>query len=137
MQIVAPNEPVVLISFETSIGDVSGMINFCIPFLVIEPVTAQFSAQTWFGYAKGGKAEKNKVFLQKGLEEAAVDCVVELAETNISVSDFLNLKVGDVLMTDTLTSSEISFIIESKEKFRGKAGAFHRHKAIQLTRKID
>ena len=50
-QIVRPSEMIVLVTFETRIGDAEGMINFCIPYLTIEPVIHKLSAQyiysTW------------------------------------------------------------------------------------------
>ena len=39
MQIVPPNEVVVLISFELTLGDVRGMMNLCIPFNSIERIS--------------------------------------------------------------------------------------------------
>src|SRR5690606_28072059 len=38
MQIVSPNETIALISFSTKIGETTGMINLCIPHVVIEPI---------------------------------------------------------------------------------------------------
>ena len=40
VQIVPPNEVVVLISFELTIGDVRGMMNLCIPFNSIERISS-------------------------------------------------------------------------------------------------
>ena len=45
VQIVPPNEVVVLISFELTIGDVRGMMNLCIPFNAIERISAQAVSQ--------------------------------------------------------------------------------------------
>jgi flagellar motor switch protein FliM len=47
-QIVPPNNMVVLISFETVIGEAKGFINLCIPYITIEPVMDRLSAQYWF-----------------------------------------------------------------------------------------
>lgn len=38
MQIVSPNETIALISLSTKIGDTTGMINLCIPHVVVEPI---------------------------------------------------------------------------------------------------
>ena len=37
-QIVAPSEMVVLVTLETKVGDEEGMMNFCIPYITIEPI---------------------------------------------------------------------------------------------------
>lgn len=38
LQMVSPNETVVVISLNTQIGDASGMINICIPHIVLETI---------------------------------------------------------------------------------------------------
>src|SRR5262245_17303286 len=43
VQIVPPNEVVVLISFELTLGELRGMINLCIPFNAIERVSSRFT----------------------------------------------------------------------------------------------
>ena len=50
VQIVPPNEVVVLISFEITIGDVRGMMNLCIPFNSIERIGGKLSANSWVTY---------------------------------------------------------------------------------------
>jgi flagellar motor switch protein FliM len=47
-QIVPPNEMTVLVTLETKIGDVEGMINICIPYLTIEPIMGKFSDSFWY-----------------------------------------------------------------------------------------
>ena len=38
LQMISPNETVVVISFNTIIGETSGMINICIPHVFLEPI---------------------------------------------------------------------------------------------------
>jgi flagellar motor switch protein FliM len=48
-QIVQPTEMTVLVTLETRVADVEGMINFCIPYLTIESVLDKFTTAYWFG----------------------------------------------------------------------------------------
>lgn len=132
MQIVAPNEPVVLISFEVTLGEVTGMINFCIPFLVIEPITAEFSAQTWFGYTKGGMEQVHQGYIQDGLARAVLRATVILAEATINVADLLTLKKGDIIQTQNRVGSEITMTVEGRKKFVGTPCAYRNKKAFQI-----
>lgn len=59
MQIVSPNETIALISLSTKIGDTTGMINLCIPHVVLEPIMSKLSAHQWF------VSEKNQASLKK------------------------------------------------------------------------
>lgn len=52
MQIVSPNETVAVISLSTKIGDTTGMINLCLPHVVLEPVMHKLSAHHWFAGQK-------------------------------------------------------------------------------------
>jgi len=47
-QIVPPSEMVVLITLETNIKGVEGIINICIPYLTIEPIVDKLSSLFWF-----------------------------------------------------------------------------------------
>jgi flagellar motor switch protein FliM len=53
-QIVPPTEMVVLVTLETKVGDVEGMMNFCIPYLTIEPIISKLSAQYWYSSVRRG-----------------------------------------------------------------------------------
>ena len=44
-QMVPPTEMVVVVTFETKIGDAEGMMNLCIPYITIEPIVPRLSAQ--------------------------------------------------------------------------------------------
>jgi flagellar motor switch protein FliM len=48
-QIVPPTMMTVLINLEAKIGDVEGMINFCIPYSTVEPIMEKFSSAHWYG----------------------------------------------------------------------------------------
>jgi flagellar motor switch protein FliM len=53
VQIVPPNEVVVVIGFEIKLASRAGTMSLCIPFNVIEPVVDALSAQSWFMAGKG------------------------------------------------------------------------------------
>ena len=47
LQMVSPNETVIVISLNTQVGDVTGMINICIPHVVLEPIISKLSVHYW------------------------------------------------------------------------------------------
>ncbi|MGA2377950.1 MAG: flagellar motor switch protein FliM, partial [Spirochaetia bacterium] len=53
-QIVPPSEMVVLVTLETKVGEVEGMMNFCIPYLTIEPIIPKLSAQYVYSSMRRG-----------------------------------------------------------------------------------
>jgi flagellar motor switch protein FliM len=132
VQIVPPNEVVVLISFELSIGDSRGMMNFCIPFNAIERISARLSANSWVSYGKKLATPENIKRISSQLSEALVEVVVDLAETNISTSDLIDLRVGDIIATEKDVERPLVVSVEGRPKFHAKPGAFKGRKAIEV-----
>ncbi len=135
MQIVAPNEPVVLICFELTMGESSGMVNICIPFMVIEPNINDFSQQAWFAYVRATH-EDDRVRLAATLSGAPVEVVCLLADTSIKLQDLLELEVGDVLQTTQSADAPATLLIENRSKFIGRAGVMNKHMAFRIQRPV-
>jgi flagellar motor switch protein FliM len=137
VQIVPPNEVVVLISFELSLGDARGMMNLCIPFNSIERISNRLSANNWSTYGTKKATPENIQQITDQLSEAVVEVVVELAETNISTADLIGLRVGDIIATEKDVERPLVVSIEGRPKFHAQAGAFKGRKAIQVVGTID
>lgn len=132
VQVVPPNEVVVLISFELTLGDVRGMMNLCIPFNTIERFSSKLSANNWVGYTRGGKSAEAMQHIMGRIDAAKVGLVVTLAESNISMSDLLALRVGDIITTDNDVHNALSVDVEGVTKFLANPGAIKGHKAIEI-----
>jgi flagellar motor switch protein FliM len=137
VQIVPPNEVVVLISFELTLGDARGMMNLCIPFNAIERIATRLSANSWVSYGTKKATPENIQRISNRLSEAVVEVVVELAETNISTSDLIGLRVGDIIATEKDIERPLVVSVEGRPKFHAKAGAFKGRKAIQVMGMIE
>ncbi len=133
MQIVAPNEPVILLSFEVVMGEQSGLINLCIPFKVIEPIIQEFSQSNWFSSnnRKGSPEERGR--LLENLKNAPLNIYVTLAEIHISLTDLLTLQPGDILDCGVPKETELQLGIEKEFLFKGKPGFYKRKKALMIT----
>jgi flagellar motor switch protein FliM len=132
VQIVPPNEVVVLISFELTIGEARGMMNLCIPFNAIERISTRLSSNSWVSYGKKLATPENIQRISSQLTDAVVEVVVDLAETNISTSDLIGLRVGDIIATEKDVARPLVVSIEGRPKFHAQPGAFKGRKAIQV-----
>jgi flagellar motor switch protein FliM len=137
VQIVPPNEVVVLISFELTIGDARGMMNLCIPFNSIERISTRLTSNSWVSYGKKSATPENIKRISDQLGGATVEVVVDLAETNISTSDLIGLRVGDIIATEKDVERPLLVSVEGRPKFHAQAGAFKGRKAIQVIGPID
>lgn len=136
VQIVPPNETVVVVGFELRIGNRAGTISLCIPYNVIEPIMGQLVAQSWFTYQRGGNQDDAIRKLSRNVSGAPVDLHVVLARTQISMGDLLALEVGDLITTEKPISTPVTIQVEGKNKFLATIGQMRGKRAVQITRVV-
>ena len=100
VQIVPPNETVVVIGFELKMGNRAGTMSLCIPYNVIEPIMGLLAAQNWFSYQRKGNQEDHLRKLTKNVQNAPVEARAFLAQTTMTMNELLSLQVGDLITKD-------------------------------------
>lgn len=134
VQIVPPNETVVVVGFELKMGNRAGTMSLCIPYNVIEPIMGRLAAQNWFSYQKKRGADDSLRRLTRNMGHASVEATVQLATTTIRMSDLLSMQVGDIITTERPAASEVVLQVGEKNKFMGRVGQFRGKRAIRITR---
>lgn len=132
VQIVAPNEVVVVIGFEIKMGARAGTMSLCIPFNVIEPVMGKLAAQGWLAYQRRAAAEDHTKDLTRTLGGAEIELQAYLAETTITVRDLLTLQPGDILQTTKLASAPLLIQAEGRNKFYARLGRHKDNRALKI-----
>src|SRR5689334_15236798 len=107
VQIVPPNEVVVVIGFEIKMGNRAGTMSLCIPFNVIEPLVEKLNAQSWFMAGKHRGEEQWGNQIARRLSDATLNVAGVLAETTITIADLKNLEIGDLIMTEKPATSPV------------------------------
>jgi len=136
-QILAPNEPVALVTFSVDMFDTSLLINICIPYLSIEKVLDNLVIKNWFSTADNEQGEGVKVNINKTIKNVDVAMKAVLGETKISVNDFLNLFTGDIVTLDRSYDSTVDIYVEDELLFKAKPGLKGKNKAVQIIEYID
>jgi len=134
VQIVPPNETVVVVGFELKMGNRAGTMSLCIPYNVIEPIMGVLAAQNWFSYQRKAGQQDHVRKLTSSLNTAPVEMRCFLAQTSISVNDLLALQPGDILTTEKDQTHDVLIQVEGKNKFLGKVGQLRGSRAIQITK---
>lgn len=132
MQIVSPNETIALISLSTKIGDTSGMINLCIPHVVIEPIMPKLSVHHWFVSQKKSRVPEEVEALKHRVNKAKLPIIAELGESQLSIREFLGLTVGDVIALNKPVQEGLSIRVGEKLKYIGSPGTMKDRVAIQI-----
>lgn len=132
LQMVAPNETVVVISFGITIGEISGMMNMCIPHVVLEPIIPKLSVHYWMQESQKEREPLELQLLENRVQKANLPIVAELGPTEISVQDFLNLHVGDVIEVRHPIGNPLVISVGEVPKFLGQAGVVNKRMAVQI-----
>lgn len=131
-QIVSRNEVVVLIRFELKIGEVRGMMHFCIPFHAIDRISHKLSANSPPTFSHRPASPDASCKLAGAVTGAVVEVVAQLAHTRISTGDLIGLRVGDIITTEKDIREPLRVFIEGHPKLRASAGAYKGKKAIRI-----
>ncbi len=121
-QIINPNETIALITFNARIGDVEDMINICIPHMVVEPIVSKLSTRYWFSSIEKETSNETKESIEAKIGYTSVPLRAILGRTSITVNEFIELQVGDVLPLDTSVNGDLEILVGDLLKFNAKPG---------------
>ncbi|MCA0988917.1 flagellar motor switch protein FliM [Guptibacillus algicola] len=133
LQIVSPNETVVTVTINVSVGDVEGTIRVCLPHVVLEPIMPRLSAHHWLSNQKKDPEPLESEALQKRLRKTDLTIVAELGNSEVTIEEFLNLEIGDVIRLNENVSDPLTVKVDDQEKFQGYPGTSKGRMAIQIT----
>lgn len=137
VQIVPPNEVVIVIGFELKMTNRAGTMNLCIPYNVIEPLMEELSNQSWFTAARNQRQPEVEKHITKNLHRAGLELAVVLAETTITLHDLLVMSPGDIISTDRAASAPATVSVEGERKFRAEVGQYKQSRAIRISRVLQ
>jgi flagellar motor switch protein FliM len=132
-QLIHPNEMVALITLNVVVGDVKGMINICIPHMVVEPIMPKLSTKLWFTSNESEKIENHQQDIELRIENTFVPVRAILGNTSINISEFLDLQVGDVVPLETNINGCLEIMVGNIPKFHAKPGVKKNKIAVKIT----
>ncbi len=133
-QALSSNETVALITMSTNIAESQGFINICLPFISLEPVMPHLSAQHWFKNISSKAEGEEKYHLTSRVKDVEVTLFAVLGEAVISVEEFVELRVGDVLPLGRSVDEQLDLYIENSLKFKVQPGTSGKKNSVQITR---
>jgi len=135
-QIVAPNEMVVVVTMEVKIGESNGMINICLPYIVMKPILDKLNNLLLF--SSGGKeiSAQERQLIREKIEWAKVPMKVFIGKTQITVQDLVHLERGDVIPLYQGIKEPLPVYVGEFMKFKGVPGLNGNKMAVQITEVI-
>ena len=136
IQIISDHEIVLLVVLEITIDEESGFLSICYPISYIEPLLNKI-VEKMFNEGKNKKASRKKDITAL-ISGAKMNIEAIMAETELNVSELLDLKEEDIIVFNKNANSSSSKIyINNTEKFIGVSGISNNRKAIQIQANID
>jgi flagellar motor switch protein FliM len=137
-QVVPPTEMVVLVTLETKVGEVEGMMNFCIPYITIEAIVSKLTAQYMYSTVRRGTTTENMQVLRDQLNTVSMQVVAEIGRMDITMRDVLSLRKGDVIRLQNVRVNDPMIIrVGNKKKFLCRPGRVGNKISVQITEQLE
>lgn len=132
-QIISPNEMVALVTFNLKLGNVEGMLNLCIPHIVIEPIMDKLNTKFWFSQSERAHNPVHSQNIERMIQRSKIPVRAVLGKTHITVKEFLELQTMDIISLDKDIGSDVDVYVGSLLKFKAKVGAYKNKSALKIT----
>jgi len=109
-----------------------GMINLCLPYIMLDPVIARLSVSQQFIRQFASGTEENYKKIVHWLHLCKLDITTVIGEATITVDDFLKLQCGDVVVLDSDVHHDLDVYIGDSLKLGAQAGSAGGNMAIQI-----
>lgn len=136
VQIISPNETIALVTLNIKIGSVAGMMNICIPHLVIESIMDKLNTKFWFSQKEQELGPSYEEYIQKMIQKSRVPVKAILGKTHITVKEFLELMRSDIIKLDKDIDSDLDVYVGNILKFTGTPGEYKNKVAIKINQVI-
>lgn len=134
-QIVSPLEMVVIVTINVQIGETEGFLNICIPCLMLEPISMKLNTRFWFTTTISRLSLEDRSQQVKNIiEKTYLPVSAVIGKNTISVREFLELQVGDVITLEQKKEKDIEVFVGTSKKFRAKPGLINEKIAMKITK---
>ncbi len=136
IQIARSSDTIAIVFFDIRVRGATFTMNLAFPYFTLEPIMSKLSAQSLLALTAKHKGASAPELIQKRLQASRMQVQVILADTTVSVKDFIDFEVDDILRLDKRTSDLLEIRLGDKLKFFGSPGKIGRHRAVKVVRSI-
>jgi flagellar motor switch protein FliM len=118
MQILSPNEAIVAIGFEITMGDARGMMNFGIPSILVKMMGQGFEQQ--WSIRRRASSETEQARMRHLVKRLPMDLEARIKGTHMRLRDLLKLGAGDVVSLEVPVRRPAQINVNGVRKFEGE-----------------
>ena len=115
------------------IGEAEGFMNICLPYFTLEDVMDKLNTKYWYSTMQKNDNENYEEHLEVLIKKIDVPVKAILGRSQVSVNDFLNLQVGDIIRLDSRVDSEMDVFVGNIQKFKALPGSSKDNYAVRIT----
>ena len=115
------------------IGDVEGLMNICLPYLTLESVMDKLNTKFWYSNLQEHDDKQYTDAIEALISKAKIPVKAVLGNSTISVDDFVNLQVGDIIRLDSGVNQDLNIFVGNIKKFTALPGAVGDNYAVRVT----
>lgn len=135
-QIISPSDMIAIVTLNVKIGDVEGFFNICLPYFTLEEVMDKLNTKFWFSNMAEVSGERYDEYLESMIRHVDIPIKAVLGKSTITVDDFMNLQLGDIIRVDTETDTELDVYVGNIRKFKAVPGYSREKYAMKVTEVI-
>ncbi len=132
-QVIAPSDMIAIVTMNVKIGEVEGLMNICLPFFTLEDVMDKLNTKYWFSTMQLEDSERYEEHIESLIKRIDVPIKAVLGKSQVSVNDFVNLQVGDIIRLNTGVDSEMNVYVGNMKKFTALPGSSKDKYAVRVT----
>jgi len=132
-QVIAPSDMIAIVSMNVKIGDAEGFMNICLPYFTLEDVMDKLNTKYWFSTMQKNDTVNYEEHIESLIKRIDVPVKAVLGQSCVSVDDFLNLQVGDIIRLDTKVETELDVYVGNIKKFTALPGSSKDNYAVRIT----
>lgn len=132
-QIIAPSDMIAIVTLNIKIGDVEGMMNICLPYFTLEDIMDNLNTKFWYSTMQDASDEDYQEHLESLVKRVSVPLRAVLGTSSISVNDFMNLQLGDIIRLDSEINGDLTVYVGNIKKFTAVPGSSKDKYAVQVT----
>lgn len=132
-QVIAPSDMVAIVTLNVKVGDVEGFMNICLPFITLEDVMDKLNTKYWFSTMQENHDENYEMYIEALIRKVDIPIRAVLGKSTISVSDFMNLQVGDCIRLDSRVEDDMNVYVGNIKKFTALPGTERDAYAVRIT----
>jgi len=132
-QVISPSDMIAIITLNVKLGEAEGFMNICLPYFTLETVMDKLNTKYWFSTMQNMTEERYHEHIETLIKRVDVPVKAILGKSIVSVNDFLNLQVGDIIRLDSKVDNELSIYVGNIKKFTALPGSSQEHNAVRVT----